>query len=738
MITNVYRSNLAMLDQIRLVVDNRMQEVERLTLQIAMNPKLQVLLSNDGEDSLESRAAFYDFIRDLDRSRMNNSFIDDFYVYLNSSQTIISPIRKAQASLFFEHVQNSPDPGYPDIMMKSLSEYHRQLYLPSLPLGTGNAQKKVLTYIQSLTLGQKSSFKGSLVIQIDEQQIKDLANQLNWVSQGHLYMMDPQGELLMTTSDRPESITELVDKMNSSAGYRSDVINGEQSLLSYTVSENNGWQYISVVPRSIIMSGVDEIKTRAIILLVICLMAGMVACYLMAYRNYSPIRDMIEAIVKGSRLPGSKINNEMEFIKDTLIDSMHEEKYLRDTLSRQEPVIRANFLSRLFRGQVDQSTITDESLGFMGVHFQSEALGVILIDIENGRRFAKEGSEPEWVLIQFVVSNICKELLRNDGYVVELDRQRLAVLMSISNKDYAVLSGSDRLRSFAEQLKEMLDRNQIQTTMAVSSVGFGLSHTGRAYAEALAALDYRITKGQGTIISYEEIAGMEQRMYHYPLETENQIINMAKSGDFTGIEKQLEQIYEINFVNYGITPEVSKCLFFDMTGTLLKLQNVFSGLGKMRALEGNDPVKSVLGCTTAGEMFEKTKEWYSLFCIAVNEERPDHGEKLFKRIKDHVEAHCTDPNFGLAAMADDLGLTQQYLSVFFKKYCDQNLKDYISVVRIRVAKQLLTSSDLTVTQVAKAIGYANEIGLIRLFKKYEGITPGKYREVVGEIGAELG
>lgn len=739
MIGNAARSNFALLDQIRLVVDNRMQEVERLTLQIAMNSRLQVLLSSDSEESTESRAAFYDFIRDLDRSRMSSSFIDDFYVYLNNSQTIISPVRKAKASLFFEHVQNSPDPGYPALMKQTLSEYHRHLYLPSIPLGSGTTQKKVLTYVQSLPLGQKSSFKGSLVIQIDEQQIKDLARQINWASEGHLYVLNPQGELIMTTSDSTGDLERLIGKLNDQTGYHSEMADGEMTMLSYTTSESNGLRYVSAVPRSVVMAGVDEIKTWAVMLLAVCLIAGTIACYSMAYRNYSPIRDMVEAIMKGRRSPGLRISNEIDFIKSTLLDSMQEENDLRDTLSRQEPAIRANFLSRLFRGQVDPSAVTGESIDFMGVRFLAEAFGVILIDIENGSRFAKEGSEPEWILVQFVVSNICKELMPGDGYTVELDLQRLAVLMSVSKPDPADpegLSENGRLRSFAERLKATLDHYQIQTTMAFGGVHCGMEQTGRAYAEALAALDYRITMGQGTIIGYEEIGGMEQRIYHYPLETETQMINMAKSGDFPGIDKLLDQIYAINFVNSRITPEVGKCLFFDMTGTLLKLQNVFSGSGKK--LTGGDPVKSVLGCTTAEEMFQKTREWYESFCSAVNEERPDHGEKLFQRIKDYVDANCTDSNFGLASMAEELGLTQQYLSVFFKKYGDQNLKDYIMAVRLRAAKRMLASSELTITQVAKAIGYANDIGFIRVFKKNEGITPGRYREIVAENGGKQG
>jgi AraC-like DNA-binding protein len=37
-------------------------------------------------------------------------------------------------------------------------------------------------------------------------------------------------------------------------------------------------------------------------------------------------------------------------------------------------------------------------------------------------------------------------------------------------------------------------------------------------------------------------------------------------------------------------------------------------------------------------------------------------------------------------------------------------------------------------QIAQEIGYANDIGFIRVFKKLEGITPGKYREMIRSSG----
>ena len=45
------------------------------------------------------------------------------------------------------------------------------------------------------------------------------------------------------------------------------------------------------------------------------------------------------------------------------------------------------------------------------------------------------------------------------------------------------------------------------------------------------------------------------------------------------------------------------------------------------------------------------------------------------------------------------------------------------------AIELLKNNKYTVFQIANMVGYSNDIGFIRVFKKLEGITPGKFRQL---------
>ncbi|MNP83828.1 HTH-type transcriptional regulator YesS [compost metagenome] len=58
-----------------------------------------------------------------------------------------------------------------------------------------------------------------------------------------------------------------------------------------------------------------------------------------------------------------------------------------------------------------------------------------------------------------------------------------------------------------------------------------------------------------------------------------------------------------------------------------------------------------------------------------------------------------------------------------------NFTEYLTELRMDKAKALLKESDIMINEIALLVGYQPSY-FIRLFKKLEGITPGRFRELV--------
>ncbi|GAA3407497.1 helix-turn-helix domain-containing protein [Paenibacillus hodogayensis] len=735
MVDTAGRAYLGMLDQVKQVVDTRMKEMNGAALQMILSPKLQYLLNLTDNTTIEERYMYFDFMKDMQRIKTSIGWMNDFYIYLQDAKTVMTPDAKTDVETFFSTMMVGADASYKGSMMEKLGQYNVSEFVPSVIMGTGSNQKRIISYLQTLPLGSKT-IKGTLVINIDEQQIGDLLHTIEMASQAQIYIADAKKQVLLEPSNKKWNIPDMLERMLSDPPHTAVKDDrGKTMVVSRTVSQDNGWTYIAVVPRDVVMQRVNKLKSYAIMLLCFYLLVGAIASYLLAYRNYNPIREMVQLLQKAKGAETKDTNesnesNEFDYIKRMLSGTAYEEKQLRDKLTRQTPIIQANFLSRLLRGRVDVAAMTEEEWQEMGIRIPVNGFAVMLIDIDDSSAFAKEDSEREWALIRFIVSNLGEELMKGEGYVTELDRQQLAVLAGLGGQTAA--SGEHEIKALAEEFQTILYRRfRLQTTIAVSEIHREIEQTELAYRQALMALEYKLVKDSNSVIMYDETRGLQQNQYHFPLELEVQLLNYAKAGDYSSIDKLLDQIYEMNFVSHKVSPENGKCLFFDIVCTLLKLMNSTSAQHALHVLhEKYDPVKTILSRATAAEMLQKTKECYEAVCELTREHHSSHSDKLLDGMKQYLENRYADNNFNLTSMAEQFDLTPKYISAFFKKQTSQNIMDYVVEMRIAHAKRLLQDRSLTLLQIAQQVGYVNDVGLIRVFKKMEGVTPGLYRDTL--------
>ncbi|MCJ8343510.1 MAG: AraC family transcriptional regulator, partial [Cetobacterium sp.] len=85
-------------------------------------------------------------------------------------------------------------------------------------------------------------------------------------------------------------------------------------------------------------------------------------------------------------------------------------------------------------------------------------------------------------------------------------------------------------------------------------------------------------------------------------------------------------------------------------------------------------------------------------------------------------------DFSLENLADHLGFSFKYTSILFKKVMNSNFKNYINFYRIKQAKVLLEKNpEIKIKDLAQLLGYNSSNNFIKVFKKYEGISPAQWK-----------
>ena len=106
----------------------------------------------------------------------------------------------------------------------------------------------------------------------------------------------------------------------------------------------------------------------------------------------------------------------------------------------------------------------------------------------------------------------------------------------------------------------------------------------------------------------------------------------------------------------------------------------------------------------------------------IKNERP----RWIQEIMDFIDVNYNDPNLNVSILADKLNMNLSYIGRTFKNYTGYGIIDMIHIRRVEECKKRLILGE-SVREVAESIGYLDSKSLIRIFKKYEGITPGQFK-----------
>jgi transcriptional regulator of acetoin/glycerol metabolism len=97
-----------------------------------------------------------------------------------------------------------------------------------------------------------------------------------------------------------------------------------------------------------------------------------------------------------------------------------------------------------------------------------------------------------------------------------------------------------------------------------------------------------------------------------------------------------------------------------------------------------------------------------------------------RRVREYVETHLSD-SIDLAALAGIAGLSLYHFARAFKQSAGMTPHHYLVQRRIERAQEMLARSELSLTEVALATGFADQSHFARQFRQRLGVTPGQFR-----------
>ena len=103
-------------------------------------------------------------------------------------------------------------------------------------------------------------------------------------------------------------------------------------------------------------------------------------------------------------------------------------------------------------------------------------------------------------------------------------------------------------------------------------------------------------------------------------------------------------------------------------------------------------------------------------------------DDFMRRVKDVLEANLIDDEFGILNLCGELGVSRPQLYRKFRSLCDKTIADYFKALRLYKAKELLSTTNLNITEVAYKVGFKSLAYFSREFTREFKINPREYRK----------
>jgi YesN/AraC family two-component response regulator len=750
--SEIHQANRSLLSQVQEVMDNHFEAMERLNFELTWNINVQDLLYSN---KYEAHPAEFNYDTYFIAKNMTNyesayTLVDEFYLYVKQRDIVIMPSKVRTGDYSYNMLHSGKSPTYAQWYdLVNQNDYHG--FVPMERIDDNGKVRRTVAYISSYTLG-KSLSPATNVIMVDQNRILGAIDNVELFSKGHVFILNDQNDVLVSNADEQAVKSLPFERMEASSGTAYTTVDGSNYEVLYMKSQRSNLKYVSMIPSGLYWEKAKLIRNLTIASSIVSLLGGMLLAMFFLYRNYNPVRRLVQAMSGKADIRYGAGGNEFQFIQQAFDSTLSKMGTLQLQMERQSQILRNNFLVRLLKGRLDGTIPVAESVAAFQMRISSDDFAVILLYTESVEEFYGRIGEMEMAekrrLLHFIITNVVEEIAsqQSEGYVAEID-EALACLINF--RDTPKEERAAELQRIACEAQRFLAGHYaIHLTLSISAVHSGIVSIPQAYQEALDAMEYKLVMGSKEILSYETLRRRptEELGYYYPLQIEQQLINYLKVGDFAKAMAALEEIIQENFGRPAVSSDFARCLMLNLVSTMIKAVSETGSLGDSFLVRNPKRIKQLMACETIHDMREEMTRFVQEVCDynSVQRQRQLQATRLdalqdrIEQIKELIRGHYMDANLNISAIGHHFDMKPTYLSKLFKDHTGEGLLDFINMTRIEQAKHLIAEQQRNVSDVAASVGFNDVNAFIRTFKKYEGITPGKFKELAAEQRLERG
>ncbi|MFC0211956.1 helix-turn-helix domain-containing protein [Paenibacillus chartarius] len=578
----------------------------------------------------------------------------------------------------------------------------------------------VVSYVLPLNR-LSTTTRGTIVVNMRESQLENYLRSSGTSEQAYL-LMDSNGtiishndkSLLLKNGGEEPFIREILDNP-SSEGYTFQELKDGRLLYTWSRSELFGWINVNVYSVHELMTKTHTLQRNIIILTAVIIFAGTVLTVFLATWLSKPARELVRTLRRHGKL-GIEGRNELAYLNAAFRRMQEEGEDLQRLLNVREQDSRSLAIHNLLQGEPTPQAAE---------MFPAPYFLVAVVSIDRYRKYVNKNNPETRSYHRYLLISNCESLFPEDVYArcIYQGDGCFVIVINYGQAEYESEGAGIHaaLGSIRDEAAALLDHS---VTIGVSSPTDMNDTIPDRVVEAMEVIKHRMIAGSGGITYWKAKDGRDKK-YIYPANSERRILNFLDHGDLDSIIKELDiiggEIRSAEYISYDnilfIYNQLAGVTIRHLRENNVSTARIFAGRGNIYA--------ALASIDTLDELEEYLREFYGeivQYLARTPGEANNYGERIIAYLNEHYRDEIV-----FEEMAKEIGISYSYMRKIVYEITGISLIDYLNLLRIEKAKQLLVESKLTIAQIALEVGYFNVQSFNRFFRKFEGMPPSSYK-----------
>ena len=409
--------------------------------------------------------------------------------------------------------------------------------------------------------------------------------------------------------------------------------------------------------------------------------------------------------------------NDLTRIQDLVESLQNKAQSYEETLNEKKMLLANNIFARLLNHSLDWNEHISQILDEADFPVHSASYLIFLISA-NPAENSKGNDEPLCVLESLDFRNTLKQTWEQEGF---------SCYIILSNGYFIGIAETDHPEKTPDfkKIQQLLPADcAVCFSVAVSGIHNTMTELPLAYSEALQAADSLLLNNSDHIVCfYSELENSSFESQNPFLSGTLLLSNYIQSANFDAAEKELNNL--ILLLGKPSTPNRSfhRNLDYLVQTVMISAESIRSiDIQKLNAFKKEFSFDTHASAFALCQQLQTFVLHLPDFILSDNYE-----EEILQEIVTYIREKYTDPSLSAGAVADSFHVSLSWLSIHFKSATGLGFLDYVHKCRISEAKKLLSSTNISIKNIAEMVGYTNSATFSRAFSRYEGVTPSWYR-----------